>query len=870
MGFFYSSEERAVTAPSRQLSFFANTQLSCRNCPLDKVVLRHPKMVPTGDEHPLIYILGEAPGQDEDILGEQFVGQAGDFLRKYIPTKWLKRIRWNNSVRCRPYNEDGNRPPTDLEMACCSKLQVDDIAASKPKIVIGFGGIPLKLMTGVSGIMSWHGRKIPLSIGGHAVWYFPMLHPSYILRMRNDKKKGDEWVRFFARELQEAFNYLGGYVKPAPEDTSTVFKNIECITSWEVDDVVEALARVGSTPHGLDIETNGLKPYTADAKILSIAVGTYGDTVAIPVRHREAKWSERQLKQLDEIIREYLLNSGMKWCHTAKFEQEWLSYFYGEDLLFETEWGDTQAQAHALFARQGIKEEQRINSLDDVCLRLFGFTLKKFSDIDRARLDEYPLEEVLRYNGGDTKYTHAASLLQEEELKEKGLTHVYDFLMKRCRSMVRTQAKGLVPNAPMIAQLSKSLAEDMAAAELKIATNGNVKAWEQKKQKKFKPTSSTDVKDLLLGLGYQQQMLVGKKYSTEEDVLVRIDHPVAQGTLVVRSNQKLLSTFVKPYGVNGNRIYADGLIHGNFNHLFTITNRLSSDDPNLQNFPHRKARYIRNIIQAPEGHVMASLDYGQIEARIIAMASGAKKLIDQLWNNFDIHAHWTQRVLDEFPNWEEYLINEFEVDPNDSKKIFKAGRNEIKNSFVFASFFGSVPEACAAMLQVPVEVMQGIGEEFWDDYKEVKDFQQLVKKNYIKTGYCETLFGWRRRGPCSMNELINTPIQGTAAHLVLDKMDELTLCSYEMGKPQYQPCLNVHDDLTFYLPEETAEEDIQFIAGKMCDCRYDFISVPIVIELAIGDTWGALEDVTKFASNDNEAWMKWFENKEKEHGKAQH
>ena len=93
------------------------------------------------------------------------------------------------------------------------------------------------------------------------------------------------------------------------------------------------------------------------------------------------------------------------------------------------------------------------------------------------------------------------------------------------------------------------------------------------------------------------------------------------------------------------------------------------------------------------------------------------------------------------------------------------------------------------------------------------------------------------------------------------KMDELTLCSYEMDKPQYQPILNVHDDLTFYLPKKTAEEDIEFIADKMCDCRYDFISVPIVIELAIGETWGALEDVAKFASNDNPNWMKWFKEK---------
>jgi len=822
-------------------------------------------MLPTGDApHPLIYILGEAPVWDDDNAGVQFSSDGGKFLRGFIPSKWLKRIRWNNSVRCRPVTDGSDRAPTDLELACCSKLQEDDIAASKPKIVLGFGGIPLKLLTGVSGIMNWHGRKLPLRIGGHAVWYFPLLHPEYVARVRHDKKKGEEWVRFFSRELQAAFDFLEHYVQPSPEDTKTVFHNIRSITSWKVDDVADALAEVGVGPHGLDIETNGLRPYAKGAKILSIAVGTYENTVSIPVRHREVKWTEPQLKQLDEVIREYLLGSGKKWCHSAKFEQEWLSYFYGEDLLFETEWGDTMAQAHALFARQGIKEERRINSLDDVCLRLFGFLLKKFSDVDRTRVDEYPLEQVLRYNGGDTKYTHAASLIQEAELQERGLMHVYEFLMGRTRSMVRTQAKGLVPNTAMIVQLSKSLAADMAAAEAKIATNGNVKAWEQKRQKKFKPTSPTDVKDLLIELGYKDQMLVGKKYSTEEEVLVKIDHPAAQGTLIVRSNQKLLGTFVAPYLPTGNRLYADGLIHSNFNHLVTITTRLASEDPNAQNWPKRKNREIRNIICSPEDCIIASLDYGQIEARILAMAAKAKRLQKELWGGLDIHAYWTQRFLDKAPGWKDYLIEEFEVDPKDKKLIFKTGRNEIKNNWVFASFYGSVPEACAAMLRVPVEVAQEIGEEFWGAYPEVRTWQQQVKTNYIKTGYCETLFGWRRYGPCSMNELTNTPIQGTAAHVVLDKMDELTLCSYEMDKPQYQPILNVHDDLTFYLPKKTAEEDIEFIANKMCDCRYDFISVPIVIELAIGETWGALEEVAKFGSQDNADWLLWY--KEKENG----
>ena len=92
-------------------------QLECRACPLNHAQgLRSPKMLASGAREPSVYIIGEAPGRSEDEEGRQFVGESGDLLRPYIPAEFLRYIRWNNTLRCRPPD---NRDPERIERECC-------------------------------------------------------------------------------------------------------------------------------------------------------------------------------------------------------------------------------------------------------------------------------------------------------------------------------------------------------------------------------------------------------------------------------------------------------------------------------------------------------------------------------------------------------------------------------------------------------------------------------------------------------------------------------------------------------------------------------------------------------------------------------
>src|SRR5262249_36887508 len=141
----------------------------------------------------LVYFIGEAPGAEEEKKQEQFVGESGQLLRPRIPERWRPYVRWNNTLNCRPPK---NRTPEHQEVECCRPRWTVDIEQCKPEAIFGFGGIPLHAFTGFSGITLWRGRRMPLRVGTHACWYYPMLHPSYVLRNRrsDDRDRGGKFI----------------------------------------------------------------------------------------------------------------------------------------------------------------------------------------------------------------------------------------------------------------------------------------------------------------------------------------------------------------------------------------------------------------------------------------------------------------------------------------------------------------------------------------------------------------------------------------------------------------------------------------------------------------------------------------------------
>ena len=148
------------------------------------------------------------------------------------------------------------------------------------------------------------------------------------------------------------------------------------------------------------------------------------------------------------------------------------------------------------------------------------------------------------------------------------------------------------------------------------------------------------------------------------------------------------------------------------------------------------------------------------------------------------------------------------------------------------------------------DVATDLGGEFWDEFKGVKRWQEETLKFFERHLYVETLGGNRRRGPMSPNEIINMPIQGTAAEIVCEAMCALSERSVVEDNPDIHPILNVHDDLTFDAADITLDANLSIIVAEMCKHRFDYINVPLVVEVSVGPRWSELEEIGVYRSNE--------------------
>jgi DNA polymerase I-like protein with 3'-5' exonuclease and polymerase domains len=250
--------------------------------------------------------------------------------------------------------------------------------------------------------------------------------------------------------------------------------------------------------------------------------------------------------------------------------------------------------------------------------------------------------------------------------------------------------------------------------------------------------------------------------------------------------------------------------------------------------------------------LIVAFDYGQIEARVIAMFTRDRVFCKALWENYDIHMEWAERLARAYPariGGKQNLTD---------KKVMKDFRTDIKNQWTFPLFFGARLESAAEYLKIPEETLRPHYNEFWRTFSGVKGWQERLLESYRKIGYVECLTGRRRRGPLTLNQVINSPVQGSAAEIVLDGMSRLS----EAGDSELQPEINIHDDLTYCrVPIKRVDDIAEKVISAMLSPPFDFINVPITVEMSVGQNWmpydaklnpEGLNDVGVFSSD------KWF------------
>jgi DNA polymerase I len=822
--------------------------LGCKACPLDSTP---GKIDASGSSNPTIYVLGDSPGKAEQDARKHFVGNAADLLRSLMPKKALPLIRWNDVINCYIPGA-GVRKPNATMLTCCKPRIVTDIERTKPKVIWGFGEAPLKWVSGFSGIDLWRGRRMPVKIGNHTCWYYPFIHPLELSRIAKDTRFefGSEDERMTCYDLERAFADLGNLPKPVVHTPEIARENVECIT--DVGQIQKALQWASrQSAIGYDYETNRKRPYAEGAKILSLGIGTLERAFAFPLRHPEAPYTKKQLAEVEDLVARFLISAPCtKYVHNLVFEMEWTGVFFGRKTLRARSWLDT-VNAAACIDERTKKVRNGPLSLVFLVQQYFGFNLKNLSDLDKAELEFTPLSQVLPYNGMDSKYHFGLGEKLLEIIEEEGLELPHELMQRRVPTVTLSQLKGVPVNQVVSRKLQKKYQVKLddvldAIAELPI-----VQKFERQRGKPLNTGSPQDLvyvfNDMLECREVAREDKYAKKikYSTDEDALKEV---IKNHKGDAKELAELLIEFREISGTKSKYIdsliqseeacvvYPDNMVHTNFNTALARTGRLSSDDPNLQNFPYRNAetREVRRAMEARLGRIGMKFDYGQIEARVIAMYTRDKTFVKALWENFDIHGDWAERLAYAYPSrvgGKKFLTD---------KKVMKDFRTDIKTQWTFPLVYGARDTSVAHYLEIPVDIISKQIREFWKIFPTARDWQESQIRFYREYGYVETLNGRRRNGPLTTNQILNSGVQGTAAEIVLDAMSRLS----ETEDPELQPEINIHDDLTF-LDIDVKRSDIvaEKIIDAMINVPFKFVNVPIVVEMGVGKNWCDLEEL---------------------------
>ena len=310
---------------------------------------------------------------------------------------------------------------------------------------------------------------------------------------------------------------------------------------------------------------------------------------------------------------------------------------------------------------------------------------------------------------------------------------------------------------------------------------------------------------------------------------------------------KIKSTYIDGYMKHLNTV--TGCIHPDMFALSTDTGRMNCRNPNAQNMPRKTNDPIgvRNFIKAPEHHLILSLDFSQIELRVGAFYCRDERMLDTYRMGGDIHAATTSVI---------FGVSYEEAQDKHSEN-YKEHRTIAKN-VNFGTFYGLFPRGLQKTLKFKAGVEKSVSEceeilfNLKHGYKGLTSWQEETRADAARRMYSETWLGRRRYlpninsddwGQKSFSErcALNTPIQGTAADIL--KLAITRILAGLSEREWLKPILQIHDELTFIIPEDKLTEAVTFTRRCMEEKPFPEFDLPLIAEASAGPTFGMMEEL---------------------------
>lgn len=609
--------------------------------------------------------------------------------------------------------------------------------------------------------------------------------------------------------------------------------NYKALTT--LDELTAYIDAALKTPQvAYDSETDGLDTITANILGFSLCYEP-GNAVYIPVARQSddlfADTTGIPLKDaLTQLLRLFQAKSVTVVMHNAKFDLKVLATnikkagFKNAELIqkvLESSIYDTMIFAWLQNPERTGKNGYSLESLGETVLGLKGIEFSSLVEKGQTFAD-VPLEKAAPYGAEDADFTLKLALAQQKE-DTAHLKDLFALEMKVLPILTQMELAGIHLDTATLHAYNKELTEGIAAAEQAIYKEVG---------HEFNIASPKQLQTVLFE---ERGLKAGKKtktgYSTDTSVLEELafEDPVPRMILDYREMAKLKSTYVETLP----KLTDDqGRIHTDFVQTGTATGRLSCREPNLQNIPVRNeaGRRIRSAFTAPDGKVLISADYSQIELVVLAHLSADKNMSQSFIDGTDVHKATAALI---------YGVSPDAVTP-DMRRTAK--------TINFGVIYGMSAFRLARDLGISRTQASQFIENYFAQYSSVDSFIKETIRKAEETGYVETLFGRRRpiMNINSRNKLeksaaeriaVNTPVQGSAADIVktamLNVSEELT----RTGSPA-RLLLQVHDELIFECPDDkkTIDTTIALIKDKMENAVK--LNVPLRVSIEYGKNWG--------------------------------
>jgi len=599
------------------------------------------------------------------------------------------------------------------------------------------------------------------------------------------------------------------------------------VTIVDDEEKLAALARDLSAAAMISFDTETTSTEEMSAALVGISLSVKeGAAYYIPIGHLAGK--NLELKKVIDALTPAMTDAKIgKVAHNAKYDyiilkRHGLTVF---PLTFDT-----------MLAEFIIDPSSRNLGLKNLAFARLGEEMTHIEALigkgkKQISIAEVAIESVAQYAAADAEHTLRLVPILQNDLDRLGGTKLLTEMdLPLTPVLAEMEMEGVLLDLPFFQTFSIKLTKRIAEIEKQIY---------ELVGKPFNINSTQQLSEVLfthlrLDPPDKSKRTASGHYSTAADVLefLRGKHAVVDLILENRELTKIKSTYVDalPAAVDSQT----GRVHTSYNQIGAVTGRLSSTNPNLQNIPIRteEGRRVREGFIAAPGNLLLSVDYSQIELRIVAHMAGDKTMQAAFHAGEDIHATTAAAIYDV-----------------ELAAVTKEMRRHAK-AINFGLIYGMSSFGLTRSTELTLAEADAFVKTYFAKFPGVKKYLDETRKLAAQQGYVETLLGRRRYFPALQGKLnpqlknreereaINAPVQGTAADIMKLAMLKIPAALKNFNL-RGKMLLQVHDEVVLEVPAEELEQTAHLVQEAMA-AAYP-LSIPLSTEARAGKSWGAMQ-----------------------------